>query len=111
MTRWLAVLGIFIAALTLPSVIQADTTGNEVYGDCLEQHGTAHSWFCLGYIGGVGDTLVMSKMICTPSGVTYGQLVDIAQKYFQEHPETRNQAAVDLIFDAFRHSFPCPNLN
>lgn len=41
-----------------------------------------------------------------PSGVTTNQIVDIAKKYLEAHPETRHVSAIFLLKEAFKEAFP-----
>ncbi len=47
------------------------------------------------------------KKICIPSGVTGGQLVDIACSYIKNTPEDRHWPASMLVYTSVHKSFPC----
>ena len=44
---------------------------------------------------------------CPPPDVTWEQGTDIAQKYLNDHPETRHLPADTLIITALKEKFPC----
>lgn len=61
--------------------------------------------FVWGYIEGVfdmGDGILYES----PEGVSGGQILDIAKKYLEEHPESRHKAATVLLIEAFKEAFP-----
>ena len=52
-----------------------------------------------------------SNHTCFPKGVTVGQLEAIVKKWLSLHPARWNEAAVDLVEEALRESFPCKSVN
>jgi hypothetical protein len=63
---------------------------------------------CAGYITGVFDTLILTGKLCPPdnSGLT-GQVVAIALKYLNDHPELWAASPAELIGDSLAPVFPC----
>lgn len=86
-------------------------TGNELYAKCDDPTQQA---FCMSYVAGAFDMMSAfnnggaTSTFCTTEGGTVRQITDIAIKYMRDHPETRNQYAPILIFNAVRGAFPCP---
>ncbi|MFT5709319.1 MAG: hypothetical protein ACI8QT_000005 [Halioglobus sp.] len=69
---------------------------------------------CGGYIAGVADTSAkavawetLTAVRCVPVEVTIKQLMKIAVKYMEEHPEELHLGAESLIQNAFKEAFPC----
>ena len=76
------------------------------------------SWFdkgyCSGYIIGVSDTADtlavwkgFAESICTPQGVTSGQLQKVVVKHLNEHPEKLHLRASSLVLNVLTEAFPC----
>jgi len=85
-------------------------TGNELAGYCEKGAGkdasAAQKALCGGYVAGVFDT-ASGAFICSPKGVTVGQLVSIVTKYFRENPEWLHDNAAVLVTAALAEAFPC----
>jgi hypothetical protein len=45
--------------------------------------------------------------VCIPRQTTTKQLVDVGQRFFQQHPDYRNREAGMLLGLAFRFEWPC----
>jgi hypothetical protein len=86
--------------------------GNNLYTRCRDQ---AQITICAGYISGVSDTIssmqntnaINPPLVCTTSGVSVEQEVDIVVKYLRDNPAYRNQAAGGLVVGALMQAFPC----
>jgi len=61
---------------------------------------------CLGYTTGVHDALVGVR-ICSPDGVTRGQVRDIVVAYLQNAPEERHKTADVLVGNVLGTLWPC----
>jgi hypothetical protein len=61
--------------------------------------------FFLGFVTGVFDTL--DTALCSSGSVSRRQIVAIAMKYLNEHPEQWSQPAYQLVTRALRGAFPC----
>ncbi|MDA7755619.1 Rap1a/Tai family immunity protein [Pseudomonadales bacterium] len=81
-------------------------TGNELAGYCEKGAATSQKALCGGYVAGVFDT-ASGSFICSPKGVTVGQLVSIVTKYFRENPEWLHDNASVLVTAALAEAFPC----
>lgn len=67
----------------------------------------AHSaGVALGFIIGVHD-VYRGRSICTQSGVTAGQLMDIVRAYFRAIPHRLHENAEVLVEEALTRIFPC----
>lgn len=58
-----------------------------------------------GYITGVFDAY-QGLFFEATEGITVGQIVEIAKKYLEGHPEIRHQPATDLLLKTFEEAFP-----
>ena len=79
-------------------------TGNQLYTDCQ----TKPPNYCMGYIMGVIDSLIVFDYFCLPERATQGQLRDVVVKYLDEHPAERHQRGDGLVLTAIKMAFPCP---
>jgi hypothetical protein len=61
---------------------------------------------CIGYVTGVYDTLAGVR-ICSPDGITRGQVRDIVLTYLQNAPEERHKTADVLIGNVLSALWPC----
>ena len=59
---------------------------------------------CLGLIRGLS---IADPRVCTPSGVTFGQLVRVAVAYLDARPARHHEAFADLALESLRQAFPC----
>lgn len=114
------------AAFSEPS-----TSGNDLYAACKTAPDHPLQAFCTGYVMGYVDgrnwgTFIAVNRLelaesaqdantlgnklaghCVPENATNGQLVDVAKKYLEEHPEQRHESARTLIWLSFLNAFPC----
>lgn len=104
--------GYFAVALSIAACVldvapanAAFYTGNELHEKCAE----TTPWFCMGFIAGVIDhsTGSLTRVICLPTGVTIGQVMDVVVNYLDDHPERRHRAAEEIVVDAGYQAFPC----
>lgn len=65
---------------------------------------------CMGYTEGVfGTALQLDKRgVCASEEADSEQLIRIAMKYLENHPEQLHYGASSTILVAFREAFPCP---
>lgn len=107
-------------------------SGNDLYHACEAREDQSLSSFCIGYVIGTWDGMVIGAVsafygasskgasvddinliwplvlgVCQPAGVTNEQIKDIFVKYLSEHPENRQVPARFLLLDAMREAFPC----
>jgi len=61
---------------------------------------------CFGYTTGVFDAL-SNALICSPDGITRGQVRDIVVAYLQSKPEERHKTADVLIGNVLSALWPC----
>ena len=88
-------------------------TGSSILESC-ERESWFNKGYCLGYIIGVSDaanTLAVWKgfaeSICTPQGVTSGQLQKVVVNNLNENPEELHLNASSLVLNALSEAFPC----
>ena len=93
---------------------RADMTGNDLKSFCTSNdHAAMNSGVCAGYIVGTSDAIRMTdevfkrNTICGPPEVTVQQVVAIAKKYLEDHPELLNYRASSLVGTALIEAFPC----
>lgn len=89
-------------------------SGNGLLDSCTNADSMLRKGVCIGYISGASDALQMldsdkeaKRYICTPAGVTRGQIRDVVIKYLTDHPQSRQNPAEALIFVALAEAFPC----
>ena len=82
--------------------------GSVLLEDCLKPAGSSGRGYCLGYVTGVANALLLiAGDACVPERTTRGQMVDVAVRYLQAHPETRHHLAAALVRAALVEAFPC----
>lgn len=64
----------------------------------------------MSYIVGIHDALA-SLTICSPEGVTKGQLADMMRNWLANNPSLRHQPASVLVNRALSGIWPCKNTN
>ena len=69
---------------------------------------------CIGYVSGASDqldgmkgTVLPQLNYCLDKTVTTSQLRSLVVKYLRNHPESLDQAASYLIYDALTDAYPC----
>jgi hypothetical protein len=92
-------------------------TGNRLFDLCKPDAPA-----CWNYVSGVADAVMLleafSRVLrtgtdrtafqaCIPSGVTIRQMVDIATRFLERHPQTRHTSGAALIMVALNEAFPC----
>jgi hypothetical protein len=89
------------------------SSGNYLYSCYLELKkggdqypNDLQSGIFVGYIAGVRDIAVLSKLITLPAGIIFEQLCDVVGIYLENHPEERHKSAGILIFKALQSAFP-----
>jgi len=70
-----------------------------------DAHEAFNAGFCLGLVQGVWYA---SANVCTPAGVTFGQLQRVVLKFLQDNPEKLNLNQNLLAEMALSKAFPCP---
>ena len=87
------------------------TNGNALMRYCHEagrdEHPNVLTGFCVGYILGIFESLVLSGRACVNLKVTNEQVRDVAVKFLEAHPEIRDRPAAALVIDASVETFPC----
>jgi hypothetical protein len=67
--------------------------------------------YCVGYIGGVAETLSLIKTtntaFCLPAAVNKNQLVFVVKSYMDGNAGKLNQPVPIIIYNALVQSFPC----
>jgi hypothetical protein len=97
---------IFLSAMVLYCSVQAQfKTGNKLY-EQITSSSQMEQMNAVGYVMGVSDTLQWA-LVCAPSTVTAGQLVDMTKLYIERVPARRHLAADMLIMEVLRAAWPC----
>jgi len=88
-------------------------TGNEFLADCNSSEPFLQGT-CAGSIAFARDmhnTWVsqgfLSERICSPEGVTRGQLRRVVLKYMEEYPERLHNSSSSIVLHALTQAFPC----
>jgi hypothetical protein len=74
----------------------------------LNRHIT-NSDFCGGYIMGVFDTLAWKGTVCVSERSTTQQIMTVAVKALNEHPERWHEQPYSLLAEILTSNFPCSN--
>jgi Rap1a immunity proteins len=108
----LSLIAALLLALASP-IANADTTGNAWKESCDQQNDAYEVGVCLGQVLGEVDGLTTGLWIgastapfCIPTGVTNGQIKDVAYKYVTDHPENRQLRLSVLVTSALIAAFP-----
>ncbi len=116
----LAMIGL-IAAAQPASAIGTFESGNSFEAKCRRPEGSYGDGVCSGYITGAADAMASVQSHsdgsvegrrfgfrwCLPKGVTFGQTVEVVEKWLSSHPETWHLAAPSLVAHALAEGFPC----
>lgn len=100
------------AAILMTFAVKANAeffTGNGLL-NLLQSHEVIDRIHGLGYVQGVFDAH-SGATICSPAGVTAGQVRDMTKNYLENNPAIRNKTADIIIRDAFKLVWPCANRN
>ena len=106
MKKWLACL------LFVPVMARAEFwTGNNLY-DRITSSEVSERIQALGYVMGVFDVYV-NITFCpgSQSGITAGQIRDMAAAWLAANPTQRNRNAEALLNEIFKQAWPCKNRN
>lgn len=104
-----------IGLLACSAALAGFDSGNRLYEDCRAEN-YFNRGYCGGYVVGIVDTIealqergvLPANALCIPEGSTKGQLVDVVEKYFEDHPSRRHLDAGSLVPEALNAAFPCP---
>ena len=107
-TRWTIVLGILLSAAG--GFAHAEFwSGNDLkprLENFERDKGNYDGATGAGYVVGVNDAL-HDISVCTPTGVTVGQLVSVVLKFMRENPELLNLSADQVIERSLAAVWPC----
>jgi hypothetical protein len=77
--------------------------------------GRARRMYCAGFVSGVEEAIRFKSQllgadirICPVSGITAQQFADAYLKYANTHPKELDKPAVEVVFEALKHAYPCP---
>jgi len=106
MKKWL------VCLLFVPAMARAEFwTGNNLH-DRLTSSEVSERIQALGYVMGVFDVYV-NVTFCpgNQTGITAGQIRDMAAAWLAANPTQRNRNAEALVNEAFKQAWPCKNRN
>jgi hypothetical protein len=72
-------------------------------GTTTEGH---ESGIAMGFVVGVHD-VYRDVTVCSPPGVTVGQVLEIVRMYFRAIPHRLHETAEKLVSEALAKAFPC----
>jgi Rap1a immunity proteins len=98
---------IIVLALLPVSASAQFLSGNDLYDRCSNSTDAGPYTFCLGFVAGLNDALVMTNDICPTANVTLLQSVDIVRQYLREHPAQRHYTASSAGAMGLMAAFPC----
>ena len=106
---------LLVALLGGPQLYAQQITGNELHqwlsetqnsqADTASEHQQVN--IARGYALGVAETLVSSKVICIPDGITRDQILDIIPMMLYAQPQLGHMNANSLVSRALQDVFPC----
>lgn len=103
---------LLVALLMVPAMAYAEFwTGNNLY-DRMTSSEVTERIQALGYVMGVFDVYV-NITFCpgSQSGITAGQIRDMAVAWLGANPTQRNRNAEVLLNEIFKQAWPCKNRN
>jgi hypothetical protein len=82
---------------------------------CSEQSSDDDRLACAAYVKGALDGAILLTVavpgnkpaFCLPQNVSVGQVLFVALKYMDDHPEQLQLPAIALIGTALKQAFPC----
>jgi hypothetical protein len=96
---------ILAGLLMVPTMASAEfISGNELLSNLKGD--TDERMFAIGYIAGVADFLD-GMTVCSPTGVTLGQIRDLIRDYLEKNPDKRHYSADSLIRNKLERMWPC----
>ena len=99
---------LIVGLLFVPCMASAEfLTGNDLLSR-MNSDEVVQRMFALGYVAGVSDAQ-QHVFSCPPSGVTNGQVRDVAKSYIEANPGIRHKTADMLVTDALKQAWPCAN--
>ncbi len=112
------ILAALIGVMVTYTTDAGSKNGNELYDECKNDGPFWNQGVCHGYIIGITDAVLdfqdanvladTFQRVCMPTeGVTTGQIVEIAKKYLNNHPEERNYPGSANVVEALLLAFPC----
>jgi len=77
--------------------------------------GRARRKYCAGFVSGVEEAirfksqlLGANSRICPARGITAQQFADAYIRYANANAKELDKPAVEVVFEALKHAFPCP---
>jgi hypothetical protein len=107
---------VFLFLLSTITPVQALTAGDWLNKSCqdgipIERTENLSMGHCIGYMGGVMNTILLMQKFgfpsCLPRNVTSQQLMAIAKKYLREHPEDWHITFESKLYVIIQKEFPC----
>jgi hypothetical protein len=110
-----AALLLFFSTSTQAQTHAAAQTGNGFLQTCSRAADRSFQAGCITYFAGIADALTWAEFakpqqrweICMPSGVVYGQMMDITLDFLQKNPSIRHDVTPALVHRALKAAFPC----
>lgn len=115
MTAFQRTAALLVALLCGPHLHAQQITGDELHQWLSEAKqsqagiapGSQQANIARGYVLGVAETLVSSKIICIPDDVTRDQFFDIIPMVLYAQPQLKHMHANRLVAVALQDVFPC----
>jgi len=105
-----------IVLFAAPLAGQEASAGHDMTAGYLLEQCKKETSFCYGYVEAVWDStvveatlnsMVATKIVCYPKGVTLGQMTKIVVKYLNAHPEQLQLNPYAQVVAAMNEAFPC----
>lgn len=102
-------------ALTASVPAHAETL-QELLRECASERGAALEFHCLGYIGGIGDAMLINGIVeyrpgimamCSKTKVTHGAMKQAVINWANRHPERWGGESLGSVAAALQETWPC----
>src|SRR5687768_1322082 len=88
-------------SVIVTTLLVGDAQADFYEGNKLYEHCNSSSGVCFGYVAGIADVLLHTRIrgwdACVPAEVTLVQAVDIVRQYLDRNPMKHNMAAAGLV--------------
>ncbi len=86
----------------------APITAGQMHREFCSSEEVGFRAVCKGYAWGVADASAKAGEACTRPKVSAFQMTEIAIRHIRDNPATWDQPAAEVMREAYRQAFPCP---
>jgi hypothetical protein len=99
------------SVLVMTLLVAGEAQADFYEGNQLDEHCKSPTGVCFGYVAGIADVLLQTRIrdwhACVPAEVTLVQAVDIVKQYLDRNPMKHRMPAAGLVAEALQQAFPC----